>query len=219
MMNKTILRYFYFLLGLFINSFGIAFITKSALGTSQISSVPYVFSLYFTHISFGMMTFIFNMIFTIIQIIILKKDFQPIQFLQILANIIFSSFIDISMYLMSWFQPETLLIRIISLIIGCIILAFGISIEVAPNVIMVPGEGIVKAISDVTHKDFGMVKICFDITLIIIASLCSFFFFHSLQGVGLGTVVSALTVGKFVSLVNEYFPLIQHIQKLSIKKG
>lgn len=219
MMNKTILRYFYFLLGLFINSFGIAFITKSALGTSQISSVPYVFSLYFTHISFGMMTFIFNMIFIIIQIIILKKDFQPIQFLQILANIIFSSFIDISMYLMNWFQPETLLIRIISLIIGCIILAFGISIEVAPNVIMVPGEGIVKAISDVTNKDFGMVKICFDITLIIIASLCSFFFFHSLQGVGLGTVVSALTVGKFVSLVNEYFPLIQHIQKLSIKKG
>ena len=218
-MNKTILRYFYFLLGLFINSFGIAFITKSALGTSQISSVPYVFSLYFTHISFGMMTFIFNMIFIIIQIIILKKDFQPIQFLQILANIIFSSFIDISMYLMSWFQPETLLIRIINLIIGCIILAFGISIEVAPNVIMVPGEGIVKAISGVTHKDFGMVKICFDITLIIIASLCSFFFFHSLQGVGLGTVVSALTVGKFVSLVNEYFPLIQHIQKLSIKKG
>ena len=219
MMNKTILRYFYFLLGLFINSFGIAFITKSALGTSQISSVPYVLSLYFTNMSFGMTTFIFNMIFIIIQIIILKKDFQPIQFLQILANIIFSSFIDLGMYMMNWFQPDTLLIRLLSLLIGCIILAIGISIEVAPNVIMVPGEGIVKAISDVTQKDFGMVKICFDITLIIIASLCSFFFFHSLQGVGLGTVVSALTVGKFVSLVNEYFPLIQHIQKLSIKKG
>ena len=219
MMNKTILRYFYFLLGLFINSFGIAFITKSALGTSQISSVPYVLSLYFTNMSFGMTTFIFNMIFIIIQIIILKKDFQPIQFLQILANIIFSSFIDLGMYMMNWFQPDTLLIRLLSLLMGCIILAIGISIEVAPNVIMVPGEGIVKAISDVTQKDFGMVKICFDITLIIIASLCSFFFFHSLQGVGLGTVVSALTVGKFVSLVNEYFPLIQHIQKLSIKKG
>ena len=218
-MNKTILRYFYFLLGLFINSFGIAFITKSALGTSQISSVPYVLSLYFTNMSFGMTTFIFNMIFIIIQIIILKKDFQPIQFLQILANIIFSSFIDLGMYMMNWFQPDTLLIRLLSLLMGCIILAIGISIEVAPNVIMVPGEGIVKAISDVTQKDFGMVKICFDITLIIIASLCSFFFFHSLQGVGLGTVVSALTVGKFVSLVNEYFPLIQHIQKLSIKKG
>ena len=166
-----------------------------------------------------MTTFIFNMIFIIIQIIILKKDFQPIQFLQILANIIFSSFIDLGMYMMNWFQPDTLLIRLLSLLIGCIILAIGISIEVAPNVIMVPGEGIVKAISDVTQKDFGMVKICFDITLIIIASLCSLFFFHSLKGVGLGTVISALTVGKFVSLVNEYFPLIQHIQKLSIKKG
>lgn len=215
-MNKTILRYFYCILGLFINSFGIAFITKSALGTSQISSVPYVFSLYFTHISFGMMTFIFNMIFIIIQILILRKDFQPIQFLQILANIIFSSFIDISMYLMSWFQPETLLIRIISLIIGCIILAFGISIEVAPNVIMVPGEGIVKAISDVTHKDFGTVKICFDITLIILAALFSYLFFHSLQGIGVGTIISALFVGKIVSIINNHFPLTHYIQTLTI---
>lgn len=91
MMNKTILRYFYFLLGLFINSFGIAFITKSALGTSQISSVPYVFSLYFTHISFGMMTFIFNMIFIIIQIIILKKIFNlsnSYKFLRILSLVV-----------------------------------------------------------------------------------------------------------------------------------
>ncbi len=76
MMNKTILRYFYFLLGLFINSFGIAFITKSALGTSQISSVPYVFSLYFTHISFGMMTFIFNMIFYYHSNYHIKKRFS-----------------------------------------------------------------------------------------------------------------------------------------------
>lgn len=78
-MNKTILRYFYFLLGLFINSFGIAFITKSALGTSQISSIPYVFSLYFTNLSFGTTTFIFNMIYILLQIMILRKNFRPFQ--------------------------------------------------------------------------------------------------------------------------------------------
>ena len=37
-------RYGFFVLGVAINSFGVAFITKSALGTSQISSVPYVLS-------------------------------------------------------------------------------------------------------------------------------------------------------------------------------
>lgn len=218
-MNKTILRYFYFLLGLFINSFGIAFITKSALGTSQISSIPYVFSLYFTNLSFGTTTFIFNMIYILLQIMILRKNFRPFQFLQIIANIIFSMFVDLGMFMMNWFQPETFVIRFMSLIIGCIILALGISIEVAPNVIMVPGEGIVKAISDVTHKEFGLIKVYFDVTLIVIASLCSFVFFHSLQGVGLGTIISAITVGKFVSMINRHFPLIQHIRQLSIKKG
>ncbi len=218
-MNKTILRYFYFLLGLFINSFGIAFITKSALGTSQISSIPYVFSLYFTNLSFGTTTFIFNMIYILLQIMILRKNFRPFQFLQIIANIIFSMFVDLGMFMMNWFQPETFIIRFMSLIIGCIILALGISIEVAPDVIMVPGEGIVKAISDVTHKEFGLIKVYFDVTLIVIASLCSFVFFHSLQGVGLGTIISAITVGKFVSMINRHFPLIQHIRQLSIKKG
>lgn len=218
-MNKTILRYFYFLLGLFINSFGIAFITKSALGTSQISSIPYVFSLYFTNLSFGTTTFIFNMIYILLQIMILRKNFRPFQFLQIIANIIFSMFVDLGMFMMNWFQPETFVIRFMSLIIGCIILALGISIEVAPDVIMVPGEGIVKAISDVTRKEFGLIKVYFDVTLIVIASLCSFVFFHSLQGVGLGTIISAITVGKFVSMINRHFPLIQHIRQLSIKKG
>ena len=52
-MSTLIKRYFFFILGLIINSFGVAFITKSALGTSQISSIPYVLSLKFTNLSFG----------------------------------------------------------------------------------------------------------------------------------------------------------------------
>ena len=58
--NNLILRYVFFFLGLAVNSFGIAFITKSALGTSPISSVPYVCSLFFEGISFGAFTFIVN---------------------------------------------------------------------------------------------------------------------------------------------------------------
>ncbi|MCD7872716.1 MAG: DUF6198 family protein, partial [Clostridiales bacterium] len=187
MMIKMIKRYLFFILGLFINSFGIAFITKSALGTSQISSVPYVLSLKFSKLSFGEATFVFNIVFIIMEILILKKDFKPIQFLQIAANILFSAFIDIGMYALSWFNPKALIIRVISLIIGCIILSFGISIEVAPNVIVVPGEGIVRVIAQKVHKEFGIIKIYFDITLIIIASCLSFIFFHKLQGVGIGT--------------------------------
>ncbi len=214
-MTKWMQRYFFFIVGLFINSFGIAFITKSALGTSQISSVPYVLSLYISQLSFGMTTFICNMAFILLEVAILQKDFKPVQFLQIVATLFFSVFIDIGMYALSWFQPETLAVRFISLLAGCIILAFGISVEIAPNVLVVPGEGLVRVISQKTKKDFGLIKIYFDVTLIVIASCLSFFFFHGLQGIGIGTIVSAITVGKFVSLINARLPLIAYIQKTS----
>jgi uncharacterized membrane protein YczE len=214
------LRYFYFFLGIIINSFGIAFITKSNLGTSQISSIPYIFSLEYTDFSFGLTTFIFNIIFILIEIALLRRDFEPIQFLQIVANIIFSFFIDVSMNLLSAFEPETLIVKLISLFIGCTILAIGICIEVAPNVIVVPGEGVVRALAlaiaiKKPKVKFGTIKIYFDVTLIIIACILSFIFFGELNGIGLGTIVSALIVGRFINLVNRHFKFLRHIRALA----
>ena len=214
------LRYFFFALGIFINSFGVAFVTKSDLGTSQISSVPYVLSLAFPDYTFGMTTFIFNVLFIIIQIFILRRDFHPIQFLQVFANILFSFFIDVSMNWLAFFQPETFIAKFISLIIGCMILAIGICIEVAPNVIVVPGEGVVRvlALAIAIKKPkvkFGTIKIYFDVTLIIIACILSFIFFGELNGIGLGTIVSALIVGRFINLVNRHFKFLRHIRALA----
>ena len=214
-MHNLVRRYCYFLLGLAINSFGIAFITKSALGTSQISSVPYVLSLQYPELSFGGWSFVMNMVYIVMQILILRKKFEPVQLLQIVVNVLFSAFIDVGMFLLQWFQPVSWPLRLVSLAVGCMILAVGISIEVAPNVVVVPGEGIVRTLSQVTGIEFGTVKIAFDMTLICIALVFSLLFFHGLQGLGIGTLVSALTVGKLVSVVNKHFPLIDHIRRLA----
>lgn len=101
-MKQILKRYLYFILGVAINSFGVAFITKSALGTSQISSVPYVLSLRFPSVSFGMTTFFVNLLFILIQAVLLKKNFQPVQFLQVAVNVLFSVLIDVSMTLLSF---------------------------------------------------------------------------------------------------------------------
>ena len=217
-MSTLIKRYFFFILGLIINSFGVAFITKSALGTSQISSIPYVLSLKFTNLSFGQTTFIFNMLFILIQLLILKKDFRPIQFLQIAANILFSFFIDVSMTLLTSLNPQTIPLRSLSLLVGCAILAVGISVEVAPDVIKVPGEGLVHAMARVSGMEFGKVKIRFDVTLIIMAMLLSFLFFHKLNGIGLGTIISAVLVGPMISFVNRHLPGIGKIRALADRR-
>ena len=98
------------------------------------------------------------------------------------------------MNLLSAFEPETIIIKLILLFIGCFILAIGISIEVAPNVIVVPGEGVVRALALVialkkSKIKFGTVKIYFDITLIVIACILSFIFFGELNGIGIGTII------------------------------
>lgn len=212
-MNVKIRRYGWFILGVVLNSFGIALITKATLGTSPISSLPYVLSFAFAP-SLGQFTFLVNLLFILGQMVLLRRDFAPIQLLQILVNVVFSGCIDVSMALLSWLQPATLLTQLLSLIAGCAVLALGISMEVAPDVLMVPGEGIVKALSQVTHHKFGSTKMAFDVTLVATAALLSLLFFHKLQGLGVGTILSALLVGRLVNLCNRKLPLISSIARL-----
>ncbi len=212
-MRKLVYRYVWFTIGVIINSFGVAIITKAALGTSPISSVPYVLSLEFPW-SLGQFTFVMNLFFIAAQVVLRGRKFPPIQLLQIVVNLVFSAFIDVGMKALWWFEPSSLPVKLVALVLGCAVLGCGISIEVAPDALLVPGEGVVGAITDRTGKRFGSVKIVFDVTLVIIALILSFIFFRGINGLGLGTIVSALIVGRFVNLFNAHFPLIARIRML-----
>lgn len=214
-MSRQIERLVWFSAGILINSFGIVLITKGALGTSQISSIPYVLSLQLPSISFGMFSFIMNMVYIVLQALLLRRQFKPIQLLQIVVNVVFSASIDVFMAMLSFYALQQLFTRVLSAVAGCIVLAFGISVEVAPDLIMVPGEGIVAAISKVSGRRFGSVKVVFDVTLILIAALLSWLFFGNIVGVGVGTLLSAVSVGQFVNLINRHVPLLQHIRALA----
>lgn len=209
-------RWAFFVVGVCINSFGIALITKAAMGTSPISSVAYVLSLEFP-LTLGEFTFIVNMLFIAAQAAMLGRKFDPFQLLQIVVNVLFSALIDVSMMLLWWLDAPGIAESAVALLVGCAILGFGVAIEVAPGVLMVPGEGVVRVLSIVTHKRFGSVKVAFDTSLVAIAAVLSFLFFGGLNGIGLGTLVSALIVGRFVNLFNAHVPLLGYIVNLRIK--
>lgn len=208
------IRYFWFFVGLLLNAFGIAWITKAALGTSQISSIPYVLSLKFQQLSFGGFTLLFNLAMLLLQFILLKRKFKVFQLLQIAAAAVFSWFIDCNMKILGGVHLDNLAFRVAALIFGCAVLALGICIEVAPNVLMVPGEAIVQVLAAETKSRFGTVKVVFDVSLIGAAVLLSFLFFKRLNGVGPGTVVSAILVGKLVNLYQARLSFIQKISNL-----
>ena len=118
MSKNWVSRYGWFVAGVLLNSFGVALITKAALGTSPISSLPYVLSFRFP-VTLGQFTFVMNMFFILGQWLLLRKDFHPIQFLQIAVNVLFSLVIDVSMGLLSWLEPDTLPAQLLALAAGC----------------------------------------------------------------------------------------------------
>lgn len=113
-------------------------------------------------------------------------------------------------------NTKKIALRYLFFTLGLLINSFGISIEIAPDVITVPGEGLVRVLAQATGKDFGRVKLVFDVSLIVIASALSLLFFGQLQGVGIGTVVSALIVGPLVSLFGRVLPGLGRIHALAI---
>ncbi|MCQ4636206.1 cytidylate kinase family protein [Anaerovorax odorimutans] len=187
-------RYIFFFLGLFINSFGISFITKASLGTSPISSVPYTLSLAFTP-TLGMFTLYMSIVLIIIQLILLRKNFPKQYWLQLPISFLFSGFIDLTMYLLNALAPETYIVKFLCLLLGCAILGFGVFMEIVADVVMLPGECFVNAISKTFHTDFGKTKVAFDSSMAISAAIMSLILFRELAGVREGTIIAAVLVG------------------------
>ena len=204
-------RYLFFLAGLFINSFGVSFITKAALGTSPISSVPYTLSLGFSP-TLGMFTLYMSIVLILIQMILLRKDFPRQYLLQIPVSFLFSWFIDMTMELLGFLSPAAYPAKVICLLLGCAILGFGVFMEMAAGVVMLPGECFVNAISRTFHTDFGRTKVAFDTSITVAAAIICIVLYRELAGVREGTIVAAVLVGMIARRLNcTIGPRVNHL--------
>lgn len=199
MLNKLpvyiLKRYLLLLVGLSIMAFGVAFSIKASLGTSPISSVPYVTSL-FTPLTVGTATITMHCVFILLQILILRKDYHLIQLMQLPVAFFFGYLTDFGVWAVQGISCNTYWQQWIVCIIGILLVAVGVSFEVKAGVVVLAGEGVVLAICRVLPKvKFGYMKVGFDVTLVVIACILSIVFTGRLQGVREGTVAAALLVG------------------------
>ena len=188
-------RYLLLLVGLSIMAFGVAFSIKASLGTSPISSVPYVVSL-FTPLTVGTATITMHCVFILLQILILRKNYHPVQLMQLPVAFFFGYLTDFGVWAVQGITCNTYWQQWIVCIIGILLVAVGVSFEVKAGVVVLAGEGVVLAICKVLPKvKFGYMKVGFDVTLVVIACILSIVFTGRLQGVREGTVAAALLVG------------------------
>ena len=199
--NEIAKHYILFTVSLFFAAMGVAFTKRAELGVSPISSVVNVMSIRFTFLTLGTWLIIWNCVLIVGQIILLRRKFDLIQLMQIPLSLVFGWFTDFGMWVVSFIPVNSYIMQLFMVLIGIAILGFGISLSVIANVIMNSGEAFVKAIADITGKNFGNIKIAFDVTCVIVSVILSLLFFD-LQIIGTreGTIISALLTGVFVKL-------------------
>ncbi len=206
---NLILRLIVMFFGLSCVAFGVAQSRATGLGVSTISAIPGVLS-FATPITIGVFTFIMNMLFIVAQIVLLKRDYKPLQLLCIPFVMIFAALIDFFVPICQMVPMPIYPVKILVILCCCCITALGVWLQVKAALVMLPGDGVVQAISAVSRIEFGKCKLAFDMSNLIIGAVLSLLLMAGLYGVREGTLLLALLVGPIIKKLGELFPNMEH---------
>lgn len=196
--NRTIeewgKRYLVLCVGLWIMSLGVACSIKGALGTSPISSLPYAMS-GFLPLTVGTCTIIMHVGFILLQILILRRHYDPMQLIQLPVALLFGYLTDFALWAVDWIQCTAYWQQWLVCLAGICLVAVGVSCEVIADAAVLAGEGVVLAVCKVAPIQFSAMKVIFDVTLVVSACALSLAFTGEISGVREGTLAAALLVG------------------------
>lgn len=203
--NKLFLRILFYLGGLIIMTLGVAISVKSNLGVTPISSIPYTITVV-SGMDLGIATIIFSIVVVLLQILLLRKNYKPINLLQIPIGILFGSFLTVGGKLMNFFpNPEGFIWQFIIMLISTVFVALGVFLYVPAGFVPLAPEGFLIALSKVTKKKFSTVKVISDVGMVIISLVVCLIVIHSPGSVGIGTIVAAILVGNEVKWMTKLF--------------
>ena len=185
---------------LFVMSIGVALSIKANLGTSPISSLPYVLSL-ITPLTVGNATILMHCVLITLQILILRKNYQLFQLLQLPVALLFGYLTDFSIALIDSIPCTSYLQQVFVCLMGILFVGIGVWMEVRSQVITLAGEGLILAVCQVGSIQFGTMKVIFDVSLVVISCILGLIFLGGIYGVREGTVAAAICVGLITKLI------------------
>lgn len=212
-----------------IMTVGVAFIgaavalSKRALtGTSPISCIPAVtFDILQDQnvpiITLGMLSFLMNAACLVVELIILKKSFPPLQLLQLAITFALGFFIDLWMPLCNLLPNDAYPIQLAILAVSVCFLALGVVLETKANVLMTPGDALVGVIAKARGHEYHKVKVRFDCTLMAIGVALSLLYFGHLGSAREGTIIAAVCTGLIIPVWERILrPLIAHFPSTDV---
>ncbi len=184
-----------------INSFGVVLMLYSGAGISAISSVPFAFSEVFPVLSLGTWTYIFQGLL-VLSLMIMRRKFVPPYLFSFVVGFVFGELLDVHEL---WINilPAGLGFRIIYFIVSYVVICFGIALSNRCFLPITPTDLFPRELSDITKASYAKIKIAFDVTCLAITAALTFFCLGHLDGLGIGTILAAFTMGKGVSIAGK----------------
>lgn len=204
-------QHLWLLVSLFVMTLGVALCVRSNLGSSVISTIPYVMTLAggdgrVPALTIGEYTYLMNFVFVVIQIGVMGRRFEPVQLFQLVIGFFFGFLLDVNMMITASVDCSGLTAQILTQLIGCTVLGVGIAFELKCGSVTMPGEGITVAFSRRLNAPFPTTKIVIDTTLVVIAVALGYCYFgHWLWNVtGPGTLFAMVYVGLVVKAAGRH---------------
>lgn len=182
-----------------LNSLGVLLMLHSGSGISAISSVPYAFQKVLPQLTLGTWTYMFQGLL-VCTLMIMRKKFVPTYLFSFLVGFVFGELMDLHEL---WITrlPVNLPLRVLYFVLSYLILCFGIALSNRCKLPIVPTDLFPREVSDITKAPYSRIKIGFDVTCLCITAAITFFGIGRIQGLGIGTVAAAFTMGKGIALM------------------
>lgn len=202
---------FIYIIGMMVLAIGLTLSTKLSLGTSALMALPFAISKIYAF-KLGNVTLIYYIFFIVIQIIlhIVMKKYSYIigDILQLVVSFILTRFLNILDKLIPNFVSlnnifSTIYIRLLFFIIAMLCIGIGIALVVKTRMPPNPTNGVIRTVSEFSKKDPGLIKNILDISLVLITILFSYLVKGKLIGIGIGTILAMLGVGRIVFYFNK----------------
>ncbi len=186
-------------LAVVINSFGVVLMLYSGAGISAISSVPFAFSEVLPRLSLGTWTYLFQGLL-VLSLMILRKKFVPQYLFSFVVGFVFGKLLD---FYELWIPllPKGWIMQVIYFIISYLLICFGIALSNRCKLPIIPTDLFPRELSDITGVAYSRIKIIFDVTCLAVTMLLTLLFLGHLEGLGIGTILAACTMGKVIGWI------------------
>lgn len=194
-----------------INSLGVVLMLHSGSGISAISSVPYAFTDVFPKFSLGTWTYVFQGLL-VLSLMIMRKKFVPPYLFSFVVGFAFSEMLDIHK---EWVDalPTSMAERVLYFVISYLLLCIGIALSNRCGLPIIPTDLFPRELSEITSIKYSRIKVSFDVICLTVTALMTGLILGHLDGLGIGTILAAFTMGKVIGWIGEWMD--QHVRFVS----